>query len=721
MAAIGKIRSWGPVLATVIGLALFAFIAEEMFRSCDARNNERRQQVGEVLGKTISVQDFQSMVDEYKSIVVGRDNLSDEESNRVNDMVWQQYVRNTILEVETEKLGLTVTDAELQDILKAGTNPMLMNTPFTNQQTGRFDVTQLTMFLSEYKKMQGQPQQAQMAEQYKQIYDYWKYLEKQLRMEVLREKYETLIAQCMISNPVSAKMAFEAQTQESNVLLASLPYAAINDNDVQVSDADLKAKYNEQKEMYRQYVETRDIKYVDFQVLPSKADRDSLMRTMNDARQKLESGAAPAEVVRKAHSQVPYTGIAATKRAFTPDVAARLDSMQVGQVTEAFESAYDNTMNVVKLIAKSQAPDSVEYRQIQVAGETVEAARKTADSIYTALKGGADFEAIAKKYGQTGEKEVLTSSSYETATSIDADNMKYLTALTTLAPNELQNIEFVGGNIIVQVLSRKAMVTKYDVAVIKTPITFSNETYSQAYNKFSQYVSENKTLEDMEKNAQKFGFRVQERKRLLNSEHNVAGLRSTRDAMKWIFDAKAGEISPLYECGNNDHLLVIALTNVTPVGYCDLASVEDEVKQEVIADKKFLKAKDMLQGVNSFDAAKQKGALVDTIPQATFAAPFSVRATSSTEPALSGAVAAAKVGEFHAVPVKGKGGAYLFKVIDRKQRENAKFDAKLQQDMLKQEAADMLLGNGRYRYMNSHYMNDLYLKAKVVDNRYLFF
>lgn len=714
MAAIGKIRSWGPVLATVIGLALFAFIAEEMFRSCEATNNERRQQVGEVLGKKISVQEFQALVDEYQEVIKmtqGRDNLSEEELNQVKDQVWQQFVNNTILEAEAKKVGLTVTDQEMQNVLKAGTNPMLMQTPFVNQQTGRFDVSQLTKFLDDYKKIKSQGN-AQMMEQYERIYSYWKFMEKNIRQQLLAGKYQSLLAQSLLSNPVSAKMAFDDQNTESDILLAALPYSTIKDSEVEVSDADIKAKYNEQKEMYKQYVESRDIKYVDFQVVASKADRDALMKTMQEAQQQLSAGVAPAEAVRKAQSQVPYTGIFATRNAFPADIAAKIDSMAVGQVTAPFETVYDNTYNVVKLVSKALLPDSVEYRQIQVGGETAEAAHKTADSIYTALQGGADFEALAKKYGQTGAKQWFTSAMYERAQTIDADTKSYIEALNNLEAGQTKNLEFSQGNIVLQVTARKAMVNKYDVAVVKHTIDFSKSTYSDAYNKFSQYVSENNNIEGLEKNAQKFGFRVLERQDLYNSEHTVAGIRSTRDAMKWIFDAKTGNVSPLYECGNNDHLLVVALTAIHPVGYRDLdGNIKEQLKQEVIRDKKFDKAAEKLAGVKDIAAAKAKGAVVDSVRQITFSAPVFVQSAGSSEPALSGAVAAVKQGQFSPAAVKGNGAAYLFQVLSKKQREGAKFDEKQQAQQLRQMA---MQAAGRF-------MNELYLKADVVDNRYLFF
>ena len=713
MAAIGKIRSWGPTLVIVIGLALFAFIAEEMFRSCEAYKNEQRQQVGEVLGEKINFQDFQSLIDEYQEVIKmtqGRDNLTEDELNQVKDQVWNTFVNNKILEKEAKELGLTVTDTEMQNMLREGTNPMLAQTPFVNQQTGRFDVAQLTKFLNDYKSNQN----PQLAEQYKAIYDYWRFIEKTLRQQTLAQKYQALLSNCLLSNPVSAKAAHDAQHQEANILLATMPYSSIKDDEVQVSDADLKAKYDSEKEAFIQTAETRDIKYVDFKVVASKSDRDALMKDMQDASRKLDSGAAPAEVVRKAQSQIPYVGLPVTNRALPTDIASRIDSMAVGQTTAPFESTFDNTLNVVKLINKQQLPDSVEFRVIQVGAETADAAQKKADSIYTAIKAGAPFDSIAKKYGQTGEKQWLTSAQYQNSTNIDADSKEYLLALNTMGAGEMKNLKLSQVNLILQVTDRRAMVTKYDVAIIKHTIDFSKQTYSDAYNKFSQYVSENNTIEGLEQNAEKFGFKVLERNDIMNSEHNVAGIRATRETMKWIFDAKPGQVSPLYECGSNDHLLVVALTKVHAAGYRDLDGVKDVLKQQVLRDKKYDMLKAKLEGVKSVADAKAKGATIDTVKQISFGSPVFVQKTGSSEPALAGAVVATKDKEFHAAPVKGNGGAFVFQVLNvAKTGEGAedKGHEKQIETQLKQTAMQAA----------SRFMQELYQKAKITDNRYLFF
>lgn len=713
MAALGKIRSKGVLLISIIGFALFAFIAEELFRSCESHRNESRQQVGEVLGEKVSVQDFQKLVDEYTAVIKmtqGRDNLTDEELNQVKDVVWNTYIQNQLISHEAEKIGLTVTDQEMQNILNQGTNPMLLNTPFVNQQTGRFDANVLKKFMAEYKQAQGT--NPQLVEQYQSIYNYWTFIEKSLRTQILAQKYQALLAGCMLSNPVSAKMAFKDENEESSIQLASLPYSSINDNKVQVSDADLKAKYEELKPTFKLYDEARDIKYVDFQVVASAADRAALNKTFAGYAQTLAAAADPADVVKKSGSSVNYLGIAQTKAAFPSDIAAKLDSMSVGQTTAVVENKRDNTLNIIKLLSKTQLPDSVEFRAIQVGGTTPEETAQRADSIYKALQAGADFEAMAKKYGQNGSKSWITSQQYQNAPSLDSDTKAYIESLNTMGVNETKNLKMTQGNIILQVLNRKAMTTKYVAAVIKKTIDFSKDTYSQAYNKFSQFVSESQTVEALEKNAAKYGFKLQERQGVQNSEHYVAGVRGTREAMKWLFDAKENTISPLYECGDNDHLFVMALNKINKKGYMSLddEKVKEYVKQQVIRDKKAEMLMAQVKGVNSISAAKAKGAQISTVNQITFAAPVFVQATMMREPALSGAVAATAKGKFSAHAVKGNAGVYLFQVVDKKGRP-AKYNEKEYEQRQRQKSLQSV-GN---------FMRDLYLKANVTDNRYLFF
>lgn len=713
MAVLGKIRSKGVILIVIIGLGLFAFIAEEFFRSCDAASNERRAQVGEVLGDKVNVQDFQKLVDEYTNVIrmtQGRDNLTDEELNQIKDIVWNTFVQNEIISHEAEKLGLKVTDKELQNILNAGTNQMLLQTPFVNQQTGRFDANMLKQFLAEYK--QAQTANPQLADQYRNLYNFWTFVEKSLRQQLLAQKYQVLFANCLLSNPVSAQMAYNDENQESNIQLASFAYSSINDNKVKITDSDLKAKYEELKPRFKQYDETRSIKYVEYQVVPSQADRAALNKTVNEYMTALRDTADPSGLVRKSGSTVPYLGIPQTKAAFPADIAAKLDSIAVGTTTAPVENKMDNTLNVIRLISKSQMPDSVEFRAIQVMGTTPAETAKRADSIYTALQSGADFEAIAKKYGQTGAKNWITSAQYQNAPSMDNDTKAYIKTLNTLGKNETVNLKMVQGNIILQVTDRRAMTDKYVAAVIKKPIEFSKNTYSDAYNKFSQFVSENQSLEAMQKNAAKYGYTVRERADVRNSEHYIAGISDTREAMKWLYEAKENEVSPLYECGENDHLLVVVLTKINKKGYRSLEDndVKNYVRTEVIRDKKAEMLLAQVKGVKDINGAKTKGGKVSTVNQVTFAAPVFVQATGMSEPALSGAVAATAKGKFCAQPVKGYGGIYMFQVTDKKMRP-VKYNAKEYEQRQRQKVLQYA-GN---------FMQELYIKANVTDNRYLFF
>ncbi len=713
MAALGKIRSRGALLIGIIGLGLFSFIAEEAFRSCDSASADKHQQVGEVLGEKINVTEFQKLVDEYTEVIKmqqGQENLNEDQLNQVKDMVWNTYVQTKLIQNEAHKLGLTVTDAELQQVLAEGTNPMLQQTPFFNQQTGRFDVNALKKFLAEYKTQQ--TANPQMAKQYETVYKYWTFIEKTLRQQLLSQKYQGLFAHCFLSNKVEAKMAFDDQNNESQVQLAAFPYSTIDDNKITVTDADLKAKYDEKKSIFKQYVETRDIKYIDVQVKASAADRAALQKEFDGYRAELSAAADPSDLVRKSTSLVSYLGVPVKKEALPYDIAQRLDSMAVGATSSVIENKNDNTLNLVKLVAKRELPDSIQFRAIQVGGANAAEAATRADSILNAIKAGADFEAVAKKYGQTGEKTWMTTRQYQNAPSLDKDTKNYIENLNTMATGELKNLTLAQGNLVLQVVDRKAMTTKYVAAVVKKNITFTKDTYSAAYNKFSSFVSANLTADELVKNAAKSGYTVQERKDVTTAEHYLAGIHSTRDAMRWLFEAKKGAVSSLYECGDNDHLLIVVLDKINPIGYRSLedAQVKEYIKAEVIKDKKAEQLLAKAKAAKSVADAKAKGAVVAPVEQVTFAAPVFVAATGASEPALSGAIAATAKGKFSKQPVKGNAGVYVFQVTNKTQRP-AKFDEKAEMQRLSQ----------RQMQMAGNFMNELYIKANVVDNRYLFF
>ena len=715
MAALGKIRSKGGILVGAIGLALFAFLAGDAARSCDGIKGEARQQIGEILGKKISVQDYQKLIDEYQSAIkftMQRDNLTDQELKQVEDQVWQQLVSNRVIEADAEKVGLTVTEKEIQNVLNEGTNPMLVQTPFVNQQTGRFDVNALKQFFDSYNKAKAA--KSPQVEQMQAIYDYWLFVEKNLRAQLLGQKYQALLASCVLSNKAEAKMAFKDNNEESQIQLASLAYSTVKDADVKVTDDDLKAKYAELKPAFRQNVETRDIKFVDFQIKASAADRSQVVKEMNDFQKQLASAEDPASVVSKSGSEIPYLGLPVSNKAYQqyPDIASKIDSLSVG-TTGVVENAQDNTLNIIRVLSKAQLADSIQFRQINIAAATPDEARAKADSIQKALAGGADFDALAKRYGQTGEKVWFTGQQYEMAPSMNQDNRTFINALLNGEVNATQNLALTQGNIILQVLDKKAFTTKTTAAVIKKVVDFSKATRSNAYNKFSEFVAKSSTVADLEKNAPKSGYQVQSLNDISTAEHYVGGIPGTHDALKWLFEAKQGEVSPLYECGNNDHLLVIALTAVHPQGYrsWDDAQVKEILKREVIKDKKAEKLMAKLKGVNSIAAAQAKGAKVSSVNQITFAAPAFVQATGSVEPALSGAVAGTAAGKFSKAPVKGNAGVYVFQVVKKSMRAGSKYD----ETLVMQQAAQanmQLVGN---------FMQDLILKAKVVDNRYLFF
>ena len=711
MATLQSIRSKGPLLVIVIGLALFAFIAGDAWKVLQP--HQGRQDVGEVNGEKLSAQEYQKMVDEFSEVIKltnGLNSLNEDQLTNVKDQVWNTYVTNQLIAGEAEKLGLTVTDKELQAVIDEGTNPLLMQTPFRNPQTGAFDKDMLKKFLVEYANLGSSQMPAQYVEYYQKLGNFWTFVEKTLRQSLLASKYQNLIAKSLISNPVAAEDAFKGRTEQSDLLLAGVPYASISDSTITVSDEEIKNLYNERKESYKQPVETRDIQYIDVHVVPSAEDRGAVLKEVTEFTDQLDKTTTDyASFVRSTGSTVNYTGVAINKTSLPQDVAARLDSASVNEVYGPYYNAGDDSYNTFKILAKTTAPDSIQFRQIQVMADTEARRTELADSIFNAIKGGADFAEVAKAYGQTGEATWVNAMSWEGA-ALDADNLKYIQTLINQPVNELKNLKVGQANLILQVMSKKAMKPKYDVAVIKCPVEFSKETYNDAYNKFSQFVAQNTTLEDMKKNAEEAGYTVIPRSDFTSDAHYVGNIHSTQEALRWIFNAKAGEVSPLYECGDNDHMIMVGVEAINKKGYVNINKVANMLRNEIIRNKKAEQLMGQMKDFNSLAQIKEmKDAVSDSVKHVTFNAPAYISVTHASEPAISAYASKTDVEKVSA-PIKGNAGVYMIKVY-AKDKGSEEFDAK------KEESA---LSSMSSAYANQC-ISELREKGKVTDQRYLYF
>ena len=719
MAVLQKIRNRGILLVSCIAVALFLFVIGDLLRGGEGLINQSRQTVGEINGTSVSIQEYQTLFEEfqtYQEVAQQRSGFSEDENNQLKDAAWQTFVQNQLIEDECQKLGIAVTDDEISQVIQTGASQLLQVPVFANQQTGAYDYGQLQNFLTEYSTMKESGEQ--VPEAYEKIYKYYLFAQKQIRAQLLSSKYQNLLSLCFFSNPIEAKQAFADRTNESDIYLVSVPFSSITDDQVTVSDADIKAKYEADKEKYKQFVETRDMKIVDVVVTASDEDKKALEADMAECYNQLAAAEKNdvANIIRQNSSVYPYSDVLKSKDAFPILISSHLGgdsaSVAVGQTLKPVYDPANNAYVTFKVMEKATQADSVLFRQMAVYGKDEADTKTKTDSILNAISAGAKFKDIAKKYGQVGDSAWIATAQFQNA-SLDADNALYIRSIYDTNSGETKKVTLTNGTtIIIQVMEKRNPIEKYNIAAIVKELRFSDETYKNEYNKFSAFVASNATLEDIEANAEKSGYTVRPITDVTSTSHNIAGIHNSHDALRWLFEeAQPGNVSQLYECGDNNHLLLVALTGINKEGYASIDKVTDAIKQELINDKKAEKIIADSKSVKDIAAAKKlPGAVADSVNHVSFAAPAFIVATTLSEPIVSALAAKTAKGAF-AGPVKGNAGVFMLQVLDKKASEE-KYDEKAEME----QSANMA-----FRYVSQNILNDLYMKANVKDSRHKFF
>jgi peptidyl-prolyl cis-trans isomerase D len=339
------------------------------------------------------------------------------------------------------------------------------------------------------------------------------------------------------------------------------------------------------------------------------------------------------------------------------------------------------------------------------------AAEKRADSIITAArKRGADFQAIAQNYGQSAPEQWLAADSYEPA-AIDGENALYVNTLNSMKKGDVTRINVQGVILIIKVSDVKTPLKKYNLAVVKRPVEFSEETSNAAYNKLSAFLSQNTTVEDLKNNAEDSDFRLLFYPGFENYNHNVGGVAKSREALRWAFEAQEGEVSRIYEVGNaNDHLLAVGVEKINPRGTRSIQDAAASLSLKALNNKKFEVLKGQLAGKSIDELKAIDGVRLDTIRSLNFNNDAYISSIFSNEAIVGPSVFNLEQNEL-TVPMKGENCAFVAEKISE-DRYTAEFDEASESLRTRSMVSSRIMGS---------ILEELYYKAKVVDNRYQIF
>lgn len=739
---------------SVIGGALLLFIVTLTDLNSCARPNVE----AEVNGTELTYEDLEVRVKHEETItkiVTGK--LNDDAKDQIREGVWQQFVQENIINKQAGKLGLVASKADVQNAL-AAVSPQQLEQVAQALQYGQTNVQAIPyaqkimmmmarigaqptaagykQFLKEIDKSiaQIQKQNPEQAQQLLDIKEACLYCESRIPAEVITQKYLAMVSLGQVANPVGAKMDFDEAATNCNLELAFVPTSSVEDKEISFTDDDLKAKYESVKDIFFQNMPSRDIKYINVKVTASTQDIDDIKKqveSVEDTLRKVTDAKAVERIMRSAKTDVPFANVYLKKDAFTETninvVASHLDSMHIGQVTPTELTTYGEKnasyFATIKLIDAQTTPDSMQVCQFAIDDKA------KADAIIKAVKAGSTLSAEAakhqdmvKKYGLKGDT-IWQNTAYflapETTDSAASDEYKDVCQMSKGTTGFVKVTNPQDGKpvfVITTVLDTKALTKKYNVAAVLTPVKFTTATYNDKRKQLNAFLAKNKTIEDIEKNAAKAGFTINQRPGFTTSDAmtlrmNIGG-EGAKQAMMWAFEeAEVGEVSKLYECGKeNDQLLVVALTAVNKGDYraWDNPTVKQQLTEMVKAEKKAEKIMAMAKNVKDFKGASAlKNVQTDSQPE------ISLGQLSMYVPALAGAVERTAAGKFTGA-VKTATTIYFAQVNGKSAANGATYNETAALAQSNQRILSRIFGQQGGLY-------DAFIReAKIKDNRFKF-
>ena len=623
MTTLQRIRNHGVILLIVVGIAMLAFILGDFLNSGSSFFNRNRENVGVIAGHKVHYTEYEAAKDqltEVYKIESGSNDINEELSIQIRNQVWQMLMADYTLREQANKIGMDITSDELSELC-IGVNPhqLIRQRRAFYDETGNFNRFALINFLNSLAQT---PENQEQAANMQQAKTYWMYWENAVRLTYLQEKYVGLLGKLLTANPLDAKYSFEARQTSADVQFVEQPYFAVADSLVKVTETDIKKLYNAQKEQYKR-TPNRSLVYVTFPIVPSESDYAEVEKLMKSLENDFQTKEDITAIVN-GNSDVLYDGrdySAETIPAEYKDFAFAKGAKK-GQFTEL---TFDNDTYAMARIMDCGYSKADSVKLVLVANdentEDVELGWYTADELQKTI---AD-PAFAGKKG----------SKFTVSTGMGEQTFK--------------------------IADKSAATPKVKLAILSRKVTPSSKTYGVLYNEAKQFIVNNNTIELLRQTAQELGLSVTPAFGLNANSDKVNDLKNSRGIVRWAFEAKEGQLSDVFECG--EQFIVAALTEVNDGDYRTLDEVRMELQMQATTDKKAEYLMTQLKGIKTLEeAATLFDAEIQTVENVTLASPR--LGAAGIEPAVIGTALALENNETSA-PVEGNAGVYMVRVNNK--------------------------------------------------------
>ena len=684
MAIIGTIRKKAGVLVVaIIALAILSFIFTDLFSNRDPRPTK----IANVNGMDISFQEFETMTAKFEDRLKQQYNtssLSNEQSFEAKKQAYQSLVSEKLLKQECENIGLSVSEAEMNDMFFGTFVHPSVRQSFADPTTGQYNPQVVKQYIAQFDKL---PEEQKLQ---------WSDFESSVKESRLQEKYNALVVSSFY---MPTKIA-EHMSNVSNKVVDSryvvMPFASVEDNTVKVTEEDYKKYYDQHKNEYTLYEDLRDIEFVKFSVLPSPADvkaiTDSVQKTFAEF-QVLEASEIASFVTIS--SDRVYDSLYYKREALKSVFA---DSLLAGKTAGSFIAPFQQGANwiMAKVTDIQSRPDSVRFSQILVLNNnaskdikrTPEQAKALTDSLLNVFKANpAAFESAVATYSDDPEaKNNFGDSGWILDGQLQSDLFDKLkvskegeTFIYDL-PNQL-------GHYLIKLKEKTAPVEKLQIAMIVMGVRASDNTINEIRDKANIFLGSSKTLAEMRALAQKQNLNILT-STVREMDYQLNGTPYCREIVRWAFDEKTelNAVAPeVYEL--SDMFLVVGLKDKKEKGVMPLEQVKNYIESQVKIEKKaeilMEKADKLLASNKTIEGfATAANLTIDSAMAVDFANPYF--AAAGPEMRVIGSLSSASKTGLQK-PVKGFNGVYVLNV-DKQYTRPTKEDPKLIQQQFRTKA-----------------------------------